>query len=125
MGIIIADDDDKEIFLQSPGEALFYGLCWFHQIPVERTRLDRDSVESGSVWYCPSFRVVVPKLLDLWVEIADGDAEGVLRPCRAAYREQRGRLAVIYREGLIGLREANRRAQFVARLKLLDSYHRA
>jgi hypothetical protein len=123
MGIIIAGEDDPDVILQSPGEALFWGLCWLHQIPVERTRLDRDSVEAGDVWYCPGFHVAVPGVLDLWIEVADGDGEGVLRPARAAYREKLGRrLVVLYREDLDRLRDAGRAAQFASRLRLLDSY---
>lgn len=118
MRINVTGDDDEEITLQSPGEALFWGLCWLHQIPVERTRLDRDSVESGDVWYCPGFHVVVPNFLDVWVEVADGDGESVLRPAREAYRERLGRrLTVLYREDLDRLRDATRPAAFVARLR--------
>jgi hypothetical protein len=120
MRINVTEDDDKEITLQLPGEALLYGLCWFHEIPVERTRLDRDSVEAGNVWYCPSFHVVVPKFLDVWVEVADGECEDVLRPCREEYRNRLGRrLVILYREELDALRDARRPAQFIARLRLL------
>jgi hypothetical protein len=123
MGIVIDGGDEPDVTLQSPGEALFYGLCWLHQIPAERTRLDRDSVECGDVMYCPGFHVAVPKMLDVRVEIADGDhrAEAVLRPCRAAYRQVTGRhLIVLYREDLDRLRDAGKAAQFVARLKGLN-----
>jgi hypothetical protein len=125
MGIVIDRDDEPDITLQSPGEALFWGLCWLHEIPVERARLDRDSVQSGDVWYCPGFHVVVPKFLNLWVEIADGDGEGVLRPAREAYRKVVGRrLVVLYREDLDNLRDASRQSQFIARLRLLDQRRR-
>jgi hypothetical protein len=114
--IIVSKDG---IELNSPEEALFYGLCRFHEIPVERVMLSAE-VEEGRLWYWPAFRVAVPKILDLHAEVADPQTDSALRPCRAAWRARSaGILAVLYREELDTLREASRPAQFAARLKLI------
>lgn len=117
--------NQDEITLESPEEALFWSLCRFHGITVQRARLDGDSVFNGDVLYCPGFRVFVPKILDLWVEAADGDGEAMLRPLRTAWRAEYGtrRLVVLYREELDRLRDAGRPAQFVARLRQAQGQH--
>lgn len=117
MKISVAPD----IELGSPMEALFYGLCCFHEIPVRRVDQVHGVAVDGS-WYSPGFRVVVPKILDVCVEIADGKNEAALRPARAAWRSlSRYRLVVLYREELDTLREAARPDQFAARLRMIDS----
>lgn len=104
-----------------PMAALFWFLCWLHEIPAERTRLDRDSAGGSALMYCPDFRVAVPKMLDVYVELSDGQDEGTLRPLRDAWRTAVQRtLVVVYREQLYDLREASRPAQFVARLRMID-----
>jgi hypothetical protein len=110
----------RDIELNSPEEALFYGLCCFHEIPVERVMLSAETGEEDRLWHWPAFRVAVPKILDLHVEVADLQTDSVLRPSRAAWRARgAGQLVVLYREELDALREASRPAQFAARLKLI------
>lgn len=115
--MIIIEDD---IELESPEEALFYGLCCFHEVPVERASrsLAIAVAEHPGTWWQPGFRVAVPRLLDTWVEVADGQRESQFRLPRNVWRKSLGHpLAVLYREDLDFLRDADRPAQFVARLK--------
>lgn len=116
MKITVARD---AVALDSPMEALFYGLCCFHEIPVERVVLSAAGELGGPLWHWPGFRVAVPKIIDSYVEISDGSNDAALRPCRTAWRQSGHHLVVLYREELDSLREASRPAQFVARLKLL------
>jgi hypothetical protein len=90
------------VALDSPMEALFYGLCCFHEIPVERVMLSAAGEPGGPLWwYWPGFRIAVPgSKAALWVEISDGQNDSALRPCRAAWRQSGHRLAVLYREEL-------------------------
>jgi hypothetical protein len=110
-----------DIELGSPMEALFYGLCCFHEIPVERIMLTAVTESGGTPWYWPGFRVAVPEVLDLHVEVSDAQNETWMRPCRAAFRQAGQHLVVLYREELDTLREAARPSQFAARLKMIDS----
>lgn len=101
--------------LDSPEEALFYGLCCFHEIHVKRP----DPARAAIGGYCPGFYVNVSKSTSYWVEVADGERDAELRPLRAAWRERVHLfpLAVLYREELNALRGAAGPAQFAARLR--------
>lgn len=94
MKITVAEDG---IALDSPEEALFYGLCRFHGIPVERVGRSRAQDVSGSGWYCPDF--YLPGL-DAWVEVVSGNAEEGTRAQRTGWRMPSRRLAVLYRDEL-------------------------
>lgn len=119
MKITIAED----VELGSPEEALFWGLCHFHNVPVE-TVSPQEAIQAAEVRYRPGFRVAVPRHLDTYVEIADGRREDFLRLCRFAWRDTGRPLVVLYREELESLVAADRPSQFVARLKLLDGQSR-
>ena len=84
-----------DIELDSPEEALFYGLCCFHGIPV--TRPGRNCAEdfNGSGWYCPDF--YLPGL-DLWIEVVSSDTRESTRAQRTGWRMPGRRLAVLYRD---------------------------
>jgi hypothetical protein len=109
------------IELDSPQEALFYGLCCFHEIPVIRNTPALGGVVDGQGgWYAPGFYVAVEKMLELFVEVADGTEDVVRRNARERWRKLgMRRLAVLYRDDLDQLRDAGRPAQFVARLRLI------
>jgi hypothetical protein len=108
-----------DIALDSPMEALFYGLCCFHEISVRQVDPVHGVAVDGN-WYWPRFHVAAPQVLDVCVEVASGEDEAVLRPMRAAWRNfSARRLVVLYREELDSLRDAARPAQFAARLRLL------
>lgn len=111
--MIRVTDDDIE--LGSPLEALFYGLCCFHEIYVRRI----DPARAAIGGYCPGFYVNVSKSTSYWVEVADGEHDAELRPLRAAWRERTRLfpLAVLYREQLAELLAAARPAQFTALLR--------
>lgn len=114
---------EEDLGLTSPGEALFYGLCWFHGVPVNALRPGSAGVEAEGVTYCPSFWVAAPEAqLGLAVEVSDGGDEAVMRPLRAAWRGKfRKALAVLYREDLDVLRDAYHPAQFTARLRRIEA----
>jgi hypothetical protein len=109
--------------LHTPMEHLFYGLCCFHEIPVERVMLGATAQTDGPLHYWPAFRVAVPKMLEVNAEIADKDTDAALRPYRKAWRARAGGrgLVVLYRDELDTLREAARPAQFTARLRMIDN----
>jgi hypothetical protein len=112
----------SEIVLDSPMEALFYGLCHFHEVPVLRVVMEARPAGDMPAWQWTALRVAVPRILTVHVEIGSDLTDSAMRPYRAAWRAQHsGSLVVLYREELDTLREASRPAQFAARLKAIDS----
>ena len=97
MKITMAQDG---IALNSPEEALFYGLCCFHEIPVEHVLLSARLEHDGPLWHWNGFHVTGPGSLNMSVEISDGSNEASLRRLRDAFRQSGHRLAVLYREEL-------------------------
>jgi len=95
--IRVAQDD---IELNSPGEALFYGLCRLHEIPVERVMLSAVAEPGGSLFYWPGF-CVARASLNMYAEVSDGQSEAAMRPLRDGWRASTPhRLAVLYQEEL-------------------------
>lgn len=108
---------DDDIALDSPGEALFYGLCCWYGIPVRTLNLNTCSAEANGLAYCPRFWISWEPL-ELAVEVSDAADEGTMRPLRTAWRAAyHQQLAVVYREQLADLLEARRPAHFAARLR--------
>lgn len=98
MKITVARD---AVALDTPEEALFYGLCCFHEIPVERVVLSAVTEGGGLLWHWPAFRITLPGTLAIYAEVSDGQTESALRPCRTSWRASTPhRLAVLYREEL-------------------------
>ncbi|MCW2929983.1 MAG: hypothetical protein JWM19_945 [Actinomycetia bacterium] len=67
--IVIKDDG---VTVESPEEALFYGLMRLWKIPCERGDRSRAIDVNGSGWYCPDF--YLPDL-DAWVEVKGFEEE--------------------------------------------------
>jgi hypothetical protein len=90
---------EDNIELDSPEEALFYGLCALHGILVQRNTPVIAGIEMpGGLWYAPGFYLPA---MDLWVEVSDGEHEAALRHGRDRWRTLgTRRLAVLYREEL-------------------------
>jgi len=87
---------DDAIVLDSGYEALFWGLCALHKIPIERYDRSRAVKWKSGQWYAPDFWLPT---LGTAVEIKGlQDDEDELR--WAAYREQRGALRVFLQEDL-------------------------
>lgn len=106
-----------DVELDSPEEALFYGLCCWYGIPVQFLRPGLMSAEADGLMYCPRLWISWGPT-KLAVEISDAADEGTMRPLRAAWRDAyHKQLAVIYREQLATLLEASWPAQFAARLR--------
>lgn len=114
MSVTVGQDD---VELDSPWEALFWGLCRFHEVPVIRNT-DAGIEDSHGGWYQPGFHVAVPNIVDVWVEVADGCEDAARRHGRNCWRTfGTRRLVVLYRDDLDALRDAGRPAQFAARLR--------
>lgn len=87
---------DLEIVFDSSYECLFYGLCMLHKIPIERYDRAKGIAWKDGAWYAPDF--YLPQL-DMAIELKGfEDADDPRR--WAAYREQRGPLAVLDGEAL-------------------------
>jgi hypothetical protein len=108
--------DEFEYVFESGFEMLFFSLCLFWKIPVERA--DRSQAISFGIngWYCPDFWLPT---LELWVEVK-GFEDDDDRARYEAWRQAGRRLTVLGRDELDTLREASRDSQFAARLKLID-----
>jgi hypothetical protein len=108
-----------DIAPDSPMEALFYGLCYFHEVPAERVMLSAAAERGGQLWYWPGFCVAVPGSLALYAEVSDGQHESVMRPLRTSWRASTPhRLAVLYRDELhVLMTRANSHA-FMEQLKI-------
>jgi hypothetical protein len=90
---------DDAIVLDSPYEALFWGLLRLWKIPVERA--DRElAIAHGDGWYCPDF--YLPGL-DVWVEVKGYEDDDDRARC-AAWRAAGRRLAILSRVELHLLR---------------------
>lgn len=90
----------EDVELDSPAEALFYGLMHLHGIVVSCIPAGM-AIEVGGICYWPGFCIAVPGAPGcLWVEVSDGQAEHMFRPARARWREEGHRLAVLYPEEL-------------------------
>ncbi len=110
--------EDLEIIFESSYECLFWALCMFWKVPVQRADRALAIPVNGDGWYCPDFRVVIPHLdLDIWVEVK-GFEDDDDRSRYSAWRTAGHKLAVADRDLLDSLRDADRDSQFVARLKL-------
>lgn len=107
---------DSDVVLDSGWEALFWGLCMFLKVAVER--VDRQTVvELGpKSHYAPDFWLPA---VGVWVEVKgledDGDAARW-----AAWREQRGPLVIVEREVLDGLRRSPTADGFEESLRVLS-----
>jgi hypothetical protein len=104
---------DDAIVLDSPWEALIWGLLRMWKIPVERADREMAVQVSGDGWYCPDFYLTGPQL---WVEVKgyeDEDDRGRYASWRAAGRT----LAVLRREHLDVLRVLAQGTQAVAYLE--------
>jgi hypothetical protein len=89
---------DEDIELSSPGAALFYGLCDLWGIDIRHGSLAHSALVADNTYYCPEF--YLPGA-DVWVEVSDGQDEGLLRPYRETWRSAGvGRLAVLYPDEL-------------------------
>lgn len=98
MRITVTQDD---VLLNSPEEALFYGLCHFHEVLVERVMMSAAAEGGGALFYWPGFCISSPGELALYAEVSDGQNESAMRPLRASWRlSTPHRLAVLYREEL-------------------------
>ncbi len=90
---------EDSVVLDSKWEALFWGLCGFLKIPVERG--DRSqAVAIGNGWYCPDF--FLPQR-EIWVEVKGFEDEDD-RARYAAWRAAGHLLAVVGPQELEGLR---------------------
>jgi len=122
MRITVAEED---VELRSLGEALFWALCRFHEAPVERSADYAVCTSPGGPWYHPGFRVCAPRIVDVWVEVADGQEDAARRHARDCWRRMNtAPLLVLYREDLDALREARYLAQFLARLRQIQGSRR-
>jgi hypothetical protein len=93
--IIIADD---AIVLDSPYEALFYGLMRLWKVPCERADRSMAVQPIDDGWYCPDF--YLPGL-DTWVEVKGFEDEDDRIRYEAWRKAGAGRrLAVLRREEL-------------------------
>jgi hypothetical protein len=117
---VIIQDGNGYVGLRSPAEALFWGLCHFHEVAVEQSHEFAIATGPRGSWYHPGFRVYAKGIVDVWVEVADGQEDAARRHGRECWRQANTPpLVVLYREDLDALRDARRPAQFVARLRLL------
>jgi hypothetical protein len=122
MRITVAEED---VELRSLGEALFWALCRFHEAPVERSDGYAIGTSPGGPWYHPGFRVHAPRIVDVWVEVADGCEDEARHHGRECWRQANtSPLVVLYREDLDALREARYLAQFLARLRHIQGQRR-
>jgi transposase len=89
---------EDAVVLDSPYEALFWGLCSLFKLQVERA--DRSqAVPIGDGWYCPDFWLPT---VDLYVETKGYENEDD-RARYAAWRTSGRPLLVLGRENLISL----------------------
>lgn len=91
---------EDAMVLDSPYEALFYGLMRLWKIPCERGDRGQAISVNGSGWYCPDF--YLPES-DLWVEVK-GFEEEDHRLRYACWRMSGKRLAVLRKGELHALR---------------------
>lgn len=90
---------DDATVLDSGYEALFWGLCRFHKVPIERYDREQGVEWSKDCWYAPDF--LLPSL-GVAVELKGvEDPEDDMR--WEAFTEQRGALVVLLREDLEAL----------------------
>lgn len=90
---------DDAIVLDSGYEALFWGLCVLHKIPIERYDRSRAVKWKSGQWYAPDFWLPT---LGTAVEIKGfQDDEDELR--WTAYRQQRGALKVFLHMDLVDM----------------------
>lgn len=101
------------IELNSPEEALFYGLMRLWKVPCERADRSRAISVNGSGWYCPDF--YLPEQ-DLWAE-TKGFEEEDHRLRYACWRMPGKKLAVLRREQLDVLRAIAQGTQAIAYLE--------
>lgn len=82
------------IEVQTPADALLYGLCWSHRISFTYGPSPAWAVNG----YCPPFCLTLPRLGTVWVETATGQHETAMRPLRSVWREAHPaeRLIVVY-----------------------------
>lgn len=90
--IVLSEND---IVLDSAWEALFWGLCRFVKLPVERADRSRAVPVGDSGWYCPDFYL---PLNGLYVE-TKGFEDDDDRARYAAWRQHRGYLLALNRTG--------------------------
>lgn len=121
---VIIQDGNGYVGLRSPAEALFWGLCHFHEVAVEQSHEYAIGTSPGG-WYHPGFRVCAPRIVDVWVEVADGQEDSARHHGRDCWRQANtAPLVVLYREDLDALREARYLAQFLARLRQIQGRRR-
>jgi hypothetical protein len=87
---------EDAMVLDSPYEALFYGLMRLWKIPAERADRSHAQDVNGSGWYCPDF--YLPGL-DIWVEVK-GFEDDNHRARYAGWRMSGRKLTVLRREEL-------------------------
>jgi hypothetical protein len=104
---------EDAMVLDSPYEALFYGLMRMWKIPCERADRSQAVSVNGSGWYCPDF--YLPEQ-DLWTEIK-GFEEEDHRLRYARWRASGRMLAVLRREQLDALRVMAQGTQAIAYLE--------
>jgi len=95
--------EDLDIIFESSFECLFWSLCMFWKIPVERADRGKAIRVGENGWYCPDF--YLPEE-DLWVE-AKGFEDDDDRARYAAWRETGRKLAVLGRDELEEIRRTN------------------
>lgn len=109
--IVIKDDG---VTLESPDEALFYGLLRLLKVPVERTtHLWPEGRSDGKYQWCPDFYLTGK---DLWVEVKGSEDDDDRARC-VAWRAAGHRLAVLHREQLDVLRVIAQDSQAVGYLE--------
>jgi hypothetical protein len=91
---------EDAMVLDSPYEALFYGLCRLWKIPCERADRQQAVPVNGDGWYCPDF--YLPDL-QIYVEVKGFEDDDDRARC-AAWRAVPHELAVLHREELHVLR---------------------
>ena len=86
---------EDAIVLDSGYEALFFGLCRFVKLPVERADRSQAVPVGADGWYCPDFYL---PLTQLWIE-TKGFEDDDDRARYAAWRQHHGHLLALNRMG--------------------------
>lgn len=105
---------EDALVLDSPYEALLYGLLRLWKIPVERADREQAIEVNGSGWYCPDFWLPG---LDLWVEVKGFEDQDDRDRC-AAWRAAGHQLVVLSRIELHTLRALDDRAAAELQLRV-------
>ena len=87
--------EDLDIVFESGYECLFWSLCMFVKLPVERADRSWAVPVGDGGWYCPDFYL---PLIKLWVE-TKGFEDDDDRARYAAWRQHRGHLLALNRTG--------------------------